>query len=78
MRRDNDRLEEYRVELKSCLNDILGKVDKIIDYCYTDHVSNIDITISLNPDIEIPTVTYVTKTLNSRGYETVFHPEKEK
>lgn len=77
MRRDNERLEEYRVELKSCLNDILARVDKIIDYCYTDTVSNIDITISLNPDVEIPTVTYKSTSVCTKGYETEIDPAKD-
>ena len=47
---------------------MLNRVDSIMDYCYSDAVTNIDITISLNPDDEIPTVTYQTTTICTKGY----------
>lgn len=74
---DIPRIEIYRHHLKECLKDLLNRVDAIMDYCYTDDVSNIDVTISLNPDVEIPAVTYVTKTLCRSGYEIEIKPEKE-
>lgn len=77
-KRDNvPRIEIYRHHLKSCLEDMLNRVDAIMDYCYTDTVSNIDITISLNPDAEIPTVTYASTTKCIKGYETEIDPEKD-
>lgn len=63
-----DRREIYRHHLRSCLEDMLNRVDAIMDYCYSDNVSNIDITISLNPDVEIPTVEYRALTMCTKGY----------
>lgn len=63
------RIEVYRHHLKSCLEDMLNRVDDIMDYCYSDNVSNIDITISPNPDVEIPIVEYRTITKCTKGYE---------
>ena len=62
------RIEIYRHHLKSCLEDMLNRVDAIMDYCYSDNVSKIDITISLNPDTRIPTVTYQAITQCTKGY----------
>lgn len=74
---DIPRIEIYRHHLKECLKDMLNRVDAIMDYCYTDDVSNIDITISLNPETEIPTVTYKTTTRCTKGYEEEIKPEKD-
>lgn len=63
-----NRVEEYRKHLRSCLEDMLNRVDAITDYCYSDNVSKIDITISLNPDVEIPTVEYRALTFCTKGY----------
>ena len=69
VRRDPERrIEIYRQHLRSCLEDMLNRVDAIMDYCYSDNVSKIDITISLNPDKEIPTVEYRALTFCTKGY----------
>lgn len=77
MNKDNTRrIEKYRHHLKSCLEDMLKRVDGIMDYCYSDNVKNIDITISLNPDETIPTVTYQAITYCTEGYKVPM-PEKD-
>ena len=77
MVKDNtSRIEIYRHHLKSCLEDMLKRVDGIMDYCYSDNVKNIDITISLNPDEEIPSVTYQAITYCTEGYNVPM-PEKD-
>lgn len=74
---DIPRIEIYRHHLKECLKDMLNRVDAIMDYCYTDTVSNIDITISLKPDVEVPTVTYKSTSVCTKGYETEIDPAKD-
>ena len=75
IKESESRIEIYRHHLKSCLEDMLKRVDAIMDYCYSDNVKNIDITITLNPDVEIPTVTYQAITYCTEGYR---FPETEK
>ena len=67
-RDENSRLEEYRKHLRYCLEDMLNRVDEIIDYCYSDTVTGIEITLSLSPDTEVPTVTYKTTSVCTKGY----------
>lgn len=67
-RDENRRLEEYRKHLRYCLEDMLNRVDQIIDYCYSDTVAGIEITLSLSPDTEVPTVTYKTTSICTKGY----------
>lgn len=67
-RDENSRLEEYRKHLRYCLEDMLNRVDQIIDYCYSDTVTGIEITLSLSPDTEVPTVTYKTTSICTKGY----------
>ena len=67
-RDENSRLEEYRKHMRYCLEDMLNRVDQIIDYCYSDTVAGIEITLSLSPDTEIPTVTYKTTSICTKGY----------
>ena len=77
-RDDIPRIEIYRHHLKECLKDMLNRVDAIMDYCYTDdYVSNIDITISLKPETEIPTVTYKTTSVCTKGYGIEIDPTKD-
>ena len=66
-RDENSRLEEYRKHLRYCLEDMLNRVDEIIDYCYSDTVTGIEITLSLSPDTEVPTVTYKTTSVCTKG-----------
>ena len=67
-RDENSRLEEYRKHVRYCLEDMLNRVDEIIDYCYSDTVTGIEITLSLSPDTEVPTVTYKTTSVCTKGY----------
>ena len=67
-RNENSRIENYRHHLKECLKDMLDRADEIMDYCYSDTVAGIEITVSLNPDTEIPTVTYKTTSICTKGY----------
>jgi len=68
IKESESRIEIYRHHLKSCLEDMLN--------CYSDNVKNIDITITLNPDVEIPTVTYQAITYCTEGYKVPM-PEKD-
>ena len=67
-RDENSRLENYRHHLKACLKDMLDRADEIMDCCYSDTVAGIEITLSLSPDTEIPTVTYKTTSICTKGY----------
>ena len=67
-RDESSRLEEYRKHLRYCLEDMLNRVDQIMDYCYSDKVTGIEITLSLSPDTEVPTVTYKTTSICTKGY----------
>lgn len=67
-RDENSRLEKYRHHLKACLKDMLDRADEIMDYCYSNEVTGIEITLSLNPDTEVPTVTYKTTSVCTKGY----------
>ena len=67
-RNENSRIENYRHHLKVCLKDMLDRADEIMDYCYSDTVAGIEITLSLSPDTEVPTVTYKTTSICTKGY----------
>ena len=56
--RTNNRIEEYRKHIKSSLEELLGDVDNLLDYCYTDRVQGINIHIQVNADSTIPKIQY--------------------
>ena len=69
--RNNARLEEYRLQLRATLNELLSNVDNIMDYCYTRSVAGVHIDIDVSPDKTIPMVSIQTTTLVTDFYKDI-------
>lgn len=69
--RNNGRLEEYRLQLRATLNELLSSVDDIIDYCYTANVGGIHIDIDIAPGETIPEINIQTRTLVTNFYKDI-------
>lgn len=69
--RNNTRLEEYRLQLRATLNELLSNVDNIMDYCYTESVAGIHIDIDIAPEGTIPEINIQTKTLVTNFYKDI-------
>lgn len=71
IKRDSERLEEYRLQLRAALNKLLSNVDNIMDYCYTESVAGIHIDIDIAPGETIPEINIQTKTLVTNFYKDI-------
>ena len=71
IKRDSERLEEYRLQLRATLNELLSSVDDIMDYCYTRSVAGIHIDIDVSPDKTTPKVSIQTTTLVTDFYKDI-------
>lgn len=69
--RNNARLEEYRLQLRATLNELLSNVDNIMDYCYTESVAGIHIDIDVSPGKTTPKVSIQTTTLVTDYYKDI-------
>ena len=71
IKRDSERLEEYRLQLRAALNELLSNVDNIMDYCYTENLAGIHIDIDVSPDKTTPEVNIQTKTLVTNFHKDI-------